>query len=220
MGRAWVVGQFGAAAPIAEEELMSRTWPFGLVTIGAILLGAIGMATSIRYDFYGHQATREFARAISEALIIAGFIAVTVDRYVKERLLKETSHDISKYLIGYNLPPEVQDRIHRLMGTTVIRRDFRHSYKLERISGQVKATISGEYSVENCSNSEQEYTPALHLEKHEDPILIEFRCDSADKNAVDRKTGGIDDSRDVVSFFLRKFRVQPVGNGLTYRVSY
>jgi hypothetical protein len=193
---------------------------FWVITVGAILGGAVLIAATILSQFYGHAIIRELARAIGEALFIAGFISVTVDQFVKGRLLKETSRDISKYLIGYNLPPEVQDRIHHLMGTTVIRRDFRQSYKLERIDGQLRATICGEYNIENCSNSEQEYTPGLHLEKHENPTMIEFRCDSADKNAVDRKIGGTQDSHDVVSFFLKTFKVQPVGSGLTYRVSY
>jgi hypothetical protein len=53
---------------------------------------------------------REFIAAIGHALVIAGVLAATVDRFVKERFLREVSWDVAKYLIGYNLPPEVHYR--------------------------------------------------------------------------------------------------------------
>jgi hypothetical protein len=196
---------------------------FGVITVGAIVLGVVGIGATVLSNFHEYEVTRELVRALGEALLIAGFIAVTVDQYVKKRLLWETSHDIAKYLIGYNLPPEVQDQIHLLMGTALVRRDFRHTYMFEEVDGRIKLTVRGEYKIENCSNTDQPYTPHLDFEKHEEAVLIEFRCDSADENARDLKGPEAQESdgqKPIVNFSLKEIKVQPVRRGITYNVSY
>jgi len=63
----------------------------------------------------------ELAVSVAHALVIAGILALTVDGYLKARLLKEVMQDTAKYLIGYELPAEIQDRIHEIMGTALVR---------------------------------------------------------------------------------------------------
>jgi hypothetical protein len=53
---------------------------------------------------------RSFFEALADALIIAGLLAVTVDLYLKTRLLKEVAGDVSKFFVGYSLPAEVRDQ--------------------------------------------------------------------------------------------------------------
>ena len=196
---------------------------FWLVTIGAMVLGSTSIAATVVLHFYGHGVTRELVRAFGEALLIAGFIAVTVDQYVKGRLLWETSHDISKYLIGYNLPTEIQDQIRGLMATAIIRRDFEHRYILTRRSeDQLQLTIETGYSIFNCSNTAKDFTPRLDFEKHEGPTVLEFRCDSADRKAVDLKRGNqelVEKQDGVLSISLKKIRLQPAAKSISYRVS-
>lgn len=199
-----------------------RPWVFWLVTIGAMVLGGAAIVATILSDFYCHEVARELARAFGEALLIAGFIAITVDQYVKRRLLWETSHDISKYLIGYNLPTEIQDQIRALMSTAVIRRDFEQRYILKRASeNKLQLTVEARYNVLNCSNTSREFTPRLDFEKHEAPTVLEFRCDSADRKAVDRKVGNqeLKEHEGVLSVALKKIRLQPAAKGISYRVS-
>jgi len=187
--------------------------------VGVALAGGIALTVlTVCSHFYGHEVTREVVRALGEALLIAAFIAATVDRYAKDRILREITKDVSKYLIGYNLPPKVQDRIKELMGTAIIRRDYRHTYIFERTDGNsLKMTIRGEYTIENCTNSDQPYTPRLDFEPHEQPVLIEFRCDSADQNAFDR-IGQQDAGK--FNFSLKPLAVRPVSSGMTYKVSW
>src|SRR5437870_4022226 len=112
--------------PEVKDSPMHR-WLFWLIVFGAMILGSAAIVASVSL-FRGQEVKRELLRGFGEALLIAGFIAATVDQYVKRRLLWETSHDISKYLIGYNLPPEIQDQIRELMGTAIIRQGFEQRY--------------------------------------------------------------------------------------------
>lgn len=66
----------------------------------------------------------EFFQTVGHALFVAGLLASTVDLYFKKILFKEGANDISKFLLGYKLPTEVQDRIRTLMSTQLVRRDY------------------------------------------------------------------------------------------------
>src|ERR1700758_3064511 len=66
----------------------------------------------------------EFERALGHAFIIGAILAGTVDHYLKERVLREVTSDVAKYLVGYRLPEEVQGRIGELMHMRWIRRRF------------------------------------------------------------------------------------------------
>jgi hypothetical protein len=211
----------GDVSEVENSEV--RQSLFWLITVGAMVLGsAIIGVTTLSY-FHGREVLRELVRPFGEAALIAGFLAVTVDQYVKERLLKESSRDISKYLIGYNLPTEIQDQIHELMGTAIIRRNFEQRYTLERHSvNKLKLTVNAEYRLINCSGTQKEFIPRLEFEKHEDPTVLQFRCDSADRKAVDLKSGDqglVEKESGVLSIALKKIKLQPQKSGLSYRVS-
>jgi hypothetical protein len=210
----------GGDAP-RVEGFSVRKAIFWMVAIGAMVLGIAAIMATVRSHFYGHEVTREFVRAIGEAMFIAGFLAVTVDRYVKWYLLREVTQDISKYLIGYNLPTEIQGRIGELMATAIIRREFEQHYILERDeSGTMRLTTEFRYTLMNCANSAREFTPRIDFEKHEAPTVMEFRCDSSDKKAVDCKTPGnveLTEKQDgILSIALKRINVQP---GVFYHVS-
>jgi len=75
----------------------------------------------------------------------------------------------------------------------------------------------------NCSNRSRDYTPRLDFEKHEDPTLDEFRCDSANKNAQDVKRGNtsLSEKQDaVLSVSLKKMKFLPEKAGFSYKISF
>jgi len=196
------------------------TWVFWLATISVALLGIGLISFATVFDFYGHQVPRELTRAFGEALVVASFIASTVDQYIKHGLVS----DLYKYIAGYGLPREIQDKIGELTKTAIIRRDFAQNYLLEHHSaGKIKLTIEGSYRIANCSNRAKEHTPHLDFEKHEDPILDYFRCDSADSSAVEVKKGNESLSEKqggVLSVSLRKKKFQPEKKNISYSVSF
>lgn len=128
----------------------------------------------------------EFSKAVGHALIVAGILSVTVDVYVKRRLVREVSHDTFKYLIGLRLPEELQDKIQEIAETKLVRHDWHFDYKLSHVKGapdKVKLVAELRFCVENISNRSQEYEQRLFLATYTEPVIIEFRCDSEDADA-------------------------------------
>ena len=124
--------------------------------------------------------------SIGEALIVSGILGATVDWFLKEKLLKEASANISKFLIGYDLPAEIQDRIRELMGIRLVRRNFLMHCRMtadSNGSGEVKLEVSASCEVENITNTVQKYTNVLEAEVHDHATLLEVRCDSDDEDA-------------------------------------
>lgn len=189
------------------------TSALAIVGIGLISAAAIS-------GFFGNQVLRELARALGEAFVVAAFIAATVDQYVKHGLVS----DIFKYIVGYSLPFEIQDKIKELTRNAIIRRNLEQLYLFEHYpEGKLKLTVEGKYEIFNCSNRVVEHTPHLDFEKHEEPVLEEFRCDSTDVAAQDAKRSNAnlaEKQGGVLSASLKKIKIQPQKKGFAYSVSF
>ena len=112
--------------------------------------------------------------AVAHALIIAGVLSLTVDWFVKDRLLHEVSKDTSSYLIGYGLPPELQGRIRELMSSGLVRTQFNLHYELTVADGIETLKITVSYVLENVSGQPQEFAPSL---VNEHPYFIKMSLD-------------------------------------------
>jgi len=124
---------------------------------------------------------RLLLEAVGEAFIVAAILGLTVDKYLKGDLIRRASQDVHKYLVGYNLPDEIKQRIQQLMGTVFIRRNWHIAYTLSP-SGKDEVVIDVVYSyeLENVSNHVHDYTPMIQIEKHLNPTILELRCDDPD----------------------------------------
>ncbi len=122
---------------------------------------------------------RLLATSVGEALIVASILGLTVDRYLKQYLIRKASQDVSKYLVGYNLPDEIKARIQALMGAALIRRNWRIEYTLTPVDGvdEVLINVRYEFELENVSNTVQYYEQGFQGEKHQNPVVLEMRCD-------------------------------------------
>ena len=60
--------------------------------------------------------------SIGHAFLVAAVLAATVDLYLKERLYREVSHDVFQFMIGWELPIAVKDRIRELVTTSSLLR--------------------------------------------------------------------------------------------------
>jgi hypothetical protein len=133
-----------------------------------------------------------FAHSLGHALVIAAILAITVDVYLKERVLREVSSDVSKYLIGYRLPEEVQDRIRALLQTRWIRRNCTIRFRLTELvakPGFVKIDLVVSKDLENITTEEEAYQDTYEYEKHLSEKILEMRCDSSDTRATYRIEG-------------------------------
>jgi hypothetical protein len=191
-----------------------------LVLSCALVLAGVGVLWMYPHDW----PQRELAVSVSHALMVAGILALTVDRYVKHRLLKELATDVSKYLIGYELPREVQDRIHDIMATSVIRFNYEQRYRLfEDTDGEIKAEVQLSYDVENWSGTPRWYTPELHFGKHERATVVEVGCHTTDTEAQFLLSGGalrpyIREDGDSLRLSGRDIAIQPRSRGVKYRI--
>lgn len=154
--------------------------PFFPVVLLLLITGIILLFVPIPY------LDQAFAHSFGDALIIAAILSITVDVYLKERVLKEVSSDVSKYLIGYRLPEAVQDRIRALLQTRWIRRNCSVRLRLSEIAakpGHVKIEMVVSKDLENITTEEAGFQDTYTYEKHMPEKILEMRCDSPDISA-------------------------------------
>jgi hypothetical protein len=141
-----------------------------------IALIVLGILSIWRYH-------NEFVHALAHAFIIAGILGLTVDYYAKRHLLREAARDIDKYLLGYKLPDELQNKLKEIRNAEVVRRDIRFTYTIESIAGEKKIRLHADltFEVENFTNVKQAYTAELAMENHLSPKVTLMACITNDK---------------------------------------
>lgn len=106
---------------------------------------------------------------VGDALVIAGVIALLVDRAVKRDLLLEFASDISHHMVGNLLPPELREHIRNYLKVALVRKNWSINYESEiqeNSTKTVKVTTRSTYEMENRSAAPKKY-------KHE--FLVEQR---------------------------------------------
>jgi hypothetical protein len=89
-------------------------------TVVGTLLGVGGFLALVDLPLPGS----ELYKSIGHAFVVAALLASTVDLYFKKVFFKEGLDDISKFLLGYELPKEIQNRIRTLMSMQLVRRNY------------------------------------------------------------------------------------------------
>ncbi|MBI1898247.1 MAG: hypothetical protein HYS04_17195 [Acidobacteria bacterium] len=201
------------------KQELKRSWRFYTVCTLLIVSGIV-----VIWGYPNEWRQHELAVAVAHALLIAGILALTVDRFVKERVLKEVTTDVSKYLIGYALPKEIQDRIHDVMGTALVRHNYEHRYRLSFTgSGDVRADVQLEWDVVNYSSTPREYSARLHFDRNERPEILEISCYTPDNNAAFTLTGDelrkrLENEGDCIKADAKPIWILPRSAGIRYRI--
>lgn len=177
--------------PVSPEIVSYVWWLVPLLVIGATLLlfrrraNPLFYALAIEFFVLGcilfgevpPHVNPEFSHSLADALVIAAMLAVTVDGWVKKRLVGEVTKDVSKFLVGYRLPREVQDRIRTLMQTAWVRRDFDLRIRLSQVeSEEVELDCSVSNRVQNITTEKLDYTDSLIFARFERFSISEMRC--------------------------------------------
>lgn len=198
-----------------ERRLRRLSRQFWGLLVLCFVLGLVSLYLS-HQEFLRPVCLRSILDSLGHALIVASLLAATVDVYMKRRLLKEASLDISKYLIGYALPEEIQDKIKEAMRIDLVRRDLTVRYTLSPVSEEpdkLLATVVYAYQVENVSNHEVDYQPRMDFATHLKPRTLDMRVDSqADDRADDMGKDLSPDEKtspQVSVYSLRPFKVRP-----------
>lgn len=194
--------------------------------LGFLLVAGLLFTSGLLLTTFGlPRISERFSAAMGDALMIASILGLTVDYFLKERVLREVSADVSKYLIGYRLPVEVQDRIRFLLQTQWIRRNFYIRCRLTEINAErINLEITVSHDIQNITSETLPYQHFIEFEEHDPERVLEMRCDSNDPRARYRIADGDIQVREkpddpgVMQVLGRKVRIPPVHEsiGRTY----
>jgi hypothetical protein len=162
------------------KKEVSKTNIFRLILVGMVAVSIVFLYALHRYVPIEWEIRRAILAAFADALLVAALLGATVDKYVKAFLIQEASRDVYRYLAGYNLPEEIKERLQTLMGTALIRHNWRIAYTLTPIvteSNEVLIDVVYSFELQNISNDVQKYTQKIQIEKHLNPTILELRCD-------------------------------------------
>jgi hypothetical protein len=142
---------------VALHPKMSERGKFFTVAILSLTLGIVGMF-----------CPEERIRGFGEALFIAGFLALTVDIFVKQRLAREVSQDVLAAALGYHLPSEIREEIREIASYKVIRRNVDVTYRISAYeSSQEYVWVESEleFEVENLTDSSEPFCHLIWVER-------------------------------------------------------
>ena len=149
----------------------SREWAGSIVGVLLVLIGFVGI----------WRCPYEAGKSISEAIFIAGCLTITVDPFLKRRLIQEASKDIFHHLLGFDLPKEIRLKLkdfllgiknYRIDTEIEARADLKHNSVLLTVSVRSKIIVA----------SEMLYQPNVAFEESEHPTLLQVSITSDNSN--------------------------------------
>jgi len=118
-----------------------------------VLIGLAAMTFSVFYLSSVQLQVAEVVRAFGDAAVIAGFLALVVDRPLKRRLLAEAARGIFKHMLGFEQQPQIRDRLEKIaLQTKLFTRNRHIQVKIEPAEmGSVTVTVRTEVDLVNPS---------------------------------------------------------------------
>lgn len=158
---------------MATEKTTKRASFWGpLAGLALVLVGGLGFCLS------GEHSASTALHSLFEAIAIAGVLTLAVDPFLKRRLAKEASLDIFHHLLGFGLPPEIQERLKEIvLNTKVYRKDMEITCAFgTRENGRVGIQFEYKFFVVNPSHRRAEFHQVLKFFKQENPKIISVQC--------------------------------------------
>lgn len=198
-----------------SEEFYIKDWWEGSIERVPIFYVAIFLCLA---GFLLYRYKSGLAQALGEALFISGVLAFFVDPILKKRLQKESARGIFHYLLGYDLEPEIRDRLkHLLFQTTLLRRRFRLRCVLVPTDDGMRLEMDCRFEVVNPTNEVRKYLHAVQCEVVERPQACRLNLVSEQGNYertlpfVPRKS-----DPEVVEASGEEIEIYPATKGITY----
>jgi hypothetical protein len=124
-----------------------------------------------------------FRHSLGEAAVIAGLLVFLVDPFLKARLLREAAQDIFQYILGFDQPPEIKDRLSKIIfNTKLFRRNFELKCRLLPESASMRLEIEYSCDVINPTHEAIAYCQAIQAERVENPQVHLMTLISAQEN--------------------------------------
>lgn len=113
--------------------------------------------------------------SISEAVFVAGLIVFCVDPFVKGELLKEFAKDLFPYMIGFDLPQQIKDRLRDIVNNCKLYREHMEMDLFFSGTGaDVKIRIESRFDLVNPTSAALPYTHQLEFEEAENTDLVKL----------------------------------------------
>jgi hypothetical protein len=131
------------------------------------IIGSLFVAVSI-WGLWTHPEGS--VHSISEAFLVAGCIVMVVDPLLKKRLLKEFATDLFPYMMGFELPLKIKERLREMISSTKL---YRESMSMELYfpeqssPSEVKIRFVTEFDLINPTSNSIDYTHHLAFEDAE-----------------------------------------------------
>jgi len=112
-------------------------------------------------------------QSVFEAVFVAGVLVAVVDPLMKWRLLKEVSEGLFTYMIGFDLPAEIRDKLDEIIGGTKLYRPemtMKLSFDVhqdEAYKEAVRIKVHTSFEVENPTPYAIDYRYPLEFEEAE-----------------------------------------------------
>lgn len=138
---------------------------------GLITLGAFGI----------WRCPDRSGQKFSEAFLIAGFLSVSVDSWLKRKLQEDAAKDIFQHLLGITLPDKLRAKMQKFVEENAIyRKDVAITAHAEETGDGVILTITAETTVVAASNTT--YRQSVYFEKSLDGHVLEASLRSRTRN--------------------------------------
>jgi hypothetical protein len=133
--------------------------------------------------------------SLSEGAVVAGAIILFVDPLLKKRLLKEFARDLFPYMIGFDLPVQIKDRLREMVSDTKLyRRDMTMICTFSGKDDDVKIDFKTAFTLVNPTPRALTYRHHLAFEEAERSQLV----------AVTFPDGGHEDKQKLVCLEKRQ----------------
>jgi hypothetical protein len=159
-----------------------------------------------------------FRHSVGEACLIAGILGVIVDPFLKARLHKEACQGIFHFLLGFDQPREIQDRLSKIVRETTL---YRKNYELKCTlkPNEKHMVLEFEYSFElvNPKDHDETFQQRIEAERTEKLSFTYMRLLSdGDSYEVIPEVQQRADDPNVDEASARDVKVRPSRNGQKY----
>lgn len=124
-----------------------------------------GQKINLAIDWVLPSALRE---KLGDAFIIAGILAMVVDKYLKRNLLVEVMRDALSFAAGHTLPSPIKSTITDMIRTPYARKGFKIRFTLTDLPDHpqyIKMIMHTSYDVVNLTARKQGYTVRTAIDK-------------------------------------------------------
>ena len=183
-----------------KEDKWVKKWSGLLIGSGLGLIGLIGL----------FRCPSPIGHEISEAVLIAGLLSITVDPFLKSRFVREVSKDIFHHLLGFELPVQIRERLRDIiLETNLYRKDMRIVCTFTEMEGQLHIDFETSYELINPTHKILKFRQRLDFEKAENAQLKLISCNQAKKDYGEVPTLKLNDETDLFEYAGKELRIEP-----------